>query len=528
MASINRKDEKAVVQTHGGARTFEVDAEEKLYRTVMTCLLWEDVHYENGETIAQRIASLIPKVSPLRVAQIAIDARNLMKLRHVPLLIAREMAKLESHKGIVSKVLSEIIQRADELTEFLAIYWKEKKQPLSNQVRKGLSAAFKKFNEYSLAKYDSKGEKIRLRDVLFLVRPKSDTAEQKNLWKKLANDKLETPDTWEVEISKAGNNKNSWERLLKENKLGDLALIRNLRNMEKVNVNSDLIKSAINKMKGDRVLPFRYLFAALHAPKYESELEQALFRSLEGKEKLKGKTILIVDVSGSMYGTTVSKNSEVDRARVATSLAVLVRELCENAAIYATAGNDGSRIHKTQLVPSRRGFALSDAIFKLSEPLGGGGIFLTQVMDYVKKAETSADRIIVITDEQDCSGESDAPSRADAFGTYNYIINVNTYEHGIGYKKWTHINGWSEAVLDFIRINEEGYNQTKLSDCLQNKPSVEKKVTVVPKKKVTKMISKKKVSKVLTSDEKANIEEAAHKRQNLPSKKKVKKYELSN
>lgn len=497
MASINKKVHVQTVYTHGGAKTFEANSEEKLYRSVMTCLLWEDTHYESGETIAQRIAELVPKVDPIRVAQIAIDARNLMNLRHVPLLLAIEMAKHDSHKFLVSKLLNEIIQRPDELSETLAIYWKEKKVPISSQIKKGLAKAFKKFNEYSLAKYNGGDSKIRLKDVLFLVRPKSNTVEQKVLWEKLADDKLKTPDTWEVILSSNKySKKEAWEKVIDlwiedENKTmkvkNHFAIIRNLRNVVETGVSQqhiDKLKRALcdDSWTNSKILPFRFLFAALHAPKFESELEQALFKSLEKVEKLKGKTILIVDVSGSMYSSKISEKSEVDRGKAACALAVVVRECCENAVIYATAGNDGTRIHKSQLVPSRRGFALSDAIYKLCGPLGGGGIFLTQVMDYVKNAEKSADRIIVITDEQDCSGQNDAPSKADAFGTHNYIINVNTYEHGIGSdKKWVKINGWSEAVLDFIRIAEEGYNQSKLSDCLQNQSAP---VKTVAKKKI--------------------------------------------
>jgi hypothetical protein len=34
---------------------------------------------------------------------------------------------------------------ADELSEFVAIYWKDGRVPLSGQVKKGLAAAFPKF-----------------------------------------------------------------------------------------------------------------------------------------------------------------------------------------------------------------------------------------------------------------------------------------------------------------------------------------------------------------------------------------------
>lgn len=208
-------------------------------------------------------------------------------------------------------------------------------------------------------------------------------------------------------------------------------------------------------MKTERILPFRFLAAAKHAPQWEPQIESAMLRCLEGKEKLRGKTILIVDVSGSMYGQKLSTKSELDRAEGACALAVCVRELCEQPVIYATAGNDHTRIHSTKMVPPRRGLALKDVIYGLCHPLGGGGIFLRQVMEYVEKQERTADRIIVITDEQDCAVDAqDSPEKANAFGTHNYIINVASYAHGISYSRFTHINGWSDAVLDYIRVAE--------------------------------------------------------------------------
>lgn len=494
MSSVNKKESNRTY-THGGAPTTTINSEEQLCRAVMSCLLWEDTHYESGESIADRIKNLIPKVEPLRVAQIAIDARTLMHLRHVPLLIAREMARLDTHKHLVSRLLPEIIQRPDEITEFMAIYWADKKQPLSAQVKKGLATAFPKFNEYSLGKYNQDG-KVTLRDVLFLVCPISRDAEQRATWEKLAEKTLRAPEnTWEVEISAKGNNKDSWEKLLQSNSLGAMALIRNLRNMSEVRVNQKLVKEALLKSDVSKVLPFRFLAAAQHAPGFESELEMAMLKCLADKEKLPGKTIVIVDVSGSMYGAKISEKSTMDRAKAACALAVLARELCENVAIYATAGNDGTKIHQTKLVPARHGFALSDAIYGLCHPLGGGGIFLQQVMDYVKEKESSADRIIVITDEQDCSGMTDAPSRANAFGTHNYIVNVNTYKNGIGYGKWTHINGWSEAILDYIRLSEEGFRPKEISQALIVEKIRQQNIPVGAEKGIKKNAQKRKFKK---------------------------------
>lgn len=454
MAKINKKI--PAVYTHEGAKASHINTEQQLRRSVMACMLWENEFYESGESIYERIKYLIPKVSPGIVSKMAIEARECFKLRHVPLLIVREMARHDSHKHLVAETLFSIIQRADELTEFLAIYWKDGKCPLSSQVKRGLAQAFCKFGAYALAKYNRDGA-VKLRDVLFLCHAKPKDSEQESLWKQLINNELPVPDTWEVALSTGKDKKETWHRLIAENKLGGLALLRNLRNMQEAGVDYQIINKALISIDVARILPFRFITAAKNNPKLEGPLEVGLLKCCAGQSKLPGKTILIIDVSGSMYGSKMSKYSELDRANAACSLAILVREQCENPVIYATAGSDSKRMHATQLIPSRRGFALSDAIYSQCSPLGGGGIFLKQVMDYVFKAEKSADRIIVITDEQDCD-TGNSPSAANAFGKENYIINVASAQNGIAYDKWTHINGFSEAVINYIIENETTTN----------------------------------------------------------------------
>lgn len=148
MSTINKKPIK--LKTHEGGTASRITPEQELTRSVMACMLWEDTFYEDGESISERITSLIKKVNSEKVAEIAIKARNEMKLRHVPLLLAVGLAKKSDLK---SNLLEEIIQRPDELTEFLSIYWKDKKCPISAQVKKGLAKAFTKFDRYQLSKY---------------------------------------------------------------------------------------------------------------------------------------------------------------------------------------------------------------------------------------------------------------------------------------------------------------------------------------------------------------------------------------
>src|SRR5579863_4333351 len=248
-------------RAHEGAPARNISAELQLRRSVLACLLWEDQFYEEGVEIAGRIASLVPKVKPEVVVALAIEARGKMKLRHAPLLLVREMARQKEHRALVRKTLAQVIQRADELAEFVAIYWKDGKVPLSAQVKKGLAEAFRKFDEYQLAKYDRSGP-IRLRDVLFLCHAKPRDTEQATLWKRMIQGELETPDTWEVALSSGADKRQAWERLLRERKLGALALLRNLRNMEQAGVEESLVLDALENMSASRVLPFRFIAAA--------------------------------------------------------------------------------------------------------------------------------------------------------------------------------------------------------------------------------------------------------------------------
>ena len=113
MTKLNSKATQNTTHvTHEGAPAKRIDSVLQLRRSVMACLLWENSFYEDGETIADRILENVSKVDPKKVAEIAIEAREKMKLRHVPLLIVRQMAKLPTHKSLVAETLSRVIQRA--------------------------------------------------------------------------------------------------------------------------------------------------------------------------------------------------------------------------------------------------------------------------------------------------------------------------------------------------------------------------------------------------------------------------------
>jgi 60 kDa SS-A/Ro ribonucleoprotein len=413
----------------------------ELKRALMNCLLWEDQFYEDGVAIAERIKTLVPRVESKRVAALAIEAREIMKLRHAPLLVVREMARHEKHRALVAETLAQVIQRPDEMTELLAIYWADalgpqqqrKRQPVSAQVKKGLARALTKFDAYQLAKYDRDGA-VRIKDVLFLVHAKPKDADQEKVWKQLVDGELASPDTWEVSLSSGKDKRETFERLIAENRLGGLALLRNLRLMQKAEVPRKTIADAIDAMRADRVLPYRFITAARYAPDFEPELEIAMLKSIKGYVRLPGRTRLLIDVSGSMFAS-LSAQSEMTRVEAACGLAILAREVCDEVEIF-TFSQDVVK------VPPRRGFALRDAIVS-SQPHGS-----TYLGKAVAEIDRKGDRLIVFTDEQSHDTVSDPRGRG-------YMVNVASYQHGVGHGAWTRVHGFSEAVIAWLAASEE-------------------------------------------------------------------------
>jgi hypothetical protein len=368
------------------------------------------------------------------VAACAFEARTKMKLRHVPLLVVREMARNAAQKKLVGQLLGDVIQRPDEITEFLAIYWKDGKKPLSAQVKRGIRHAFLKFNEYQFAKYDRDGP-VRLRDALFLSHAKPQTKEQEALFKRIVDRKLQTPDTWEVSLSAGADKKETFDRLMSEKKLGALAFLRNLRNMKEAGVSRESVKDYAEGVKVERILPFRFIAAANAVPEWEPIIEPLMLKCLAAQEKIPGHTVLLIDGSGSM-DSQVSAKSEISRRDAAIAVAILLRELCDDVRIYGFSTNPWS-------IPPRRGFALREAVNARVIP---EATMLGKAVRHAY-AEGHADRVIVITDEQ----SQDKPPAPQGTG---YVINVAGYKNGIGYGPWTHIDGWSEAVIDYIREAE--------------------------------------------------------------------------
>lgn len=448
------------LKTHEGAQAKRITPEQQLMRSINSCLLWENEFYEDGVSIAQRIHDAAAMCSPEFVSQVAIEARTKHGLRHAPLWLTLDLIKRGGK--IAGDTVAKVITRADELTELLAMYWADtgpgsagpmptagamkqhmarattiakNNKPLSAQLKRGLAEAFVKFNEYALAKYD-RANAVRLRDVLFLTHPKPRDDEQAAVWKRLVDNKLAAPDTWEVALSGGADKKEAFTRLLIEQKLGGLAFLRNLRNMVQAGVDETLIKNAFVRKWGN-IFPHQFIAAAKHAPSLEREIDAAMQACLREMPRLTCKTRLLVDVSGSM-DKALSGHSEMRRLEAACGLAVLLAGVCDDLEVY-TFSNTLVRI------PPRYGMALADAIVRSQFH---GGTLLGAAVEAVHDTE----RLIVVTDEQS-NDQVPGPSGR------GYMINTASNANGVGYGKWVHIDGFSHQCVRFIMQIEASNNQ---------------------------------------------------------------------
>jgi len=81
----------------------------------------------------------------------------------------------------------------------------------------------------------------------------------------------------------------------------------------------------------------------------------------------------------------------------------------------------------------------------------GGGTDLGKAVKIANELSSQYDRLIVFTDEQSMSPVPDPMFKRA------YMVNVASYKNGVGYGKWTHVDGFSEAFIDFIMEYEKEF-----------------------------------------------------------------------
>jgi hypothetical protein len=359
--------------THEGGAGYAHDAKSELFLLAVANFVGENTFYEKASERDARFARLVKAVAvadPAWTARFLGWLRNGANMRSASLVGALDAAHALLAAGLPGgrQLVSEVLQRADEPGEALAYWTSTYGRAVPKPVKRGVAdAVVRLYNERSLLKYDTAARGFRFGDVIELVHPVpgADKPWQGDLFKHAidrrhgrdeapaaslrvlaANAKLRTAArddrerladadalanagmTWEDVLSAAGSDVQKaklWESIIPS--MGYMALLRNLRNFDEAGVPDHVAERVAAKLADpaqvarSRQFPYRFLAAYEQAPslRWGHALDRALQLSLANLPALPGRSLILVDTSGSMssYGYSAkSKMSPVKAAAV--------------------------------------------------------------------------------------------------------------------------------------------------------------------------------------------------------------------
>ncbi len=478
MSKFNFKNTDKTVNREGFP-AYKMQDKEQLVTAVLTTMFGEPKFYGSTDGDIFVLATIICGEDPAFVAKLACYARNVANMRSVSHVLACVIAH-EAHE-YTRAVIRNIIVRPDDITEIMACYLLMYGKPFPNALKREIAVQIQRFDEYALAKYNSRGMSMKLRDVLRITHPTPKDADTEALFRKVLDDTLETPYTWETELSEKGNTKEVWNELIASGKVGYMALLRNLRNILKSGADAAPVLNVLSdpeRVRKSRQLPFRFFSAYrmleqenLMTPEIHRALEKALTVSVGNLETIPGRTLIAVDVSGSMTAP-ISRKSTVRCSEIAGLLGAMASRICEDAAVcyfdysggWSCVSNDGYVVEH---------YGKYDSILEICRKhrFTGGGTQMELPMKYALEEDRSArlkpfDRVIYFSDNQcndSCCGLKTVQSMVDQ---YRDTYNPDLWVHGVdlqGYgtqqfcgRSFNLIAGWSEKVLEFILLAEKG------------------------------------------------------------------------
>ena len=343
MAKFNQT-QTIKTQNKSGHSAYSMTEKSKLVTQVLTSFFNEKKFYGDNSAEMQETIKSVIAADPKFVANLAVFARREFNMRSVSHILTAYLAHEVNGKPYARKAINAVCVRGDDATEIMACYLELFGKPIPNALKKGIADAMQRFDEYTLAKYKGNGKSVKMRDLLCLCRPTPKNETQSDMWKRLLNNELEIPYTWEIELSKNGNNAKTWENLIDSGKVGYMALLRNLRNILNANPkNANKVLDTIQNpemVKRSKQLPFRYLSAYkelenLGGSRVFDALENAVEASVENMPKLEGTTVIAVDTSGSM-SSAISAKSTVKCYEIAMMLGLIANKICENSIFYTS------------------------------------------------------------------------------------------------------------------------------------------------------------------------------------------------
>lgn len=453
VTSAVKSSSKAAVNANGGDG-FERKNKSELFLLAVANFVGQDTFYENAKNRDDRFSSLCRKVA-VKDKDWFLGfvgwLRNDSFMRSASVVAAVEGAKavLDAKQSSVGvnyprRFIRAAQARADEPGEILAYWMSRYGTKIPAAVKKGVAdGANALYNEYSLLKYDTPSKGLRFSNVIQLSHAKAKDFKQNELFShaldraygndskipdiltmvasranlysapveqrkkllgtKLGRDQLSKAGiTWEALAGwlQGPMDAQAWEAVIPN--MGYMALLRNLRNFDQAGISDSAKDYVIAKLQNkdevakSKQFPFRFLSAYQanqHNETWSSALKRALDHSLVNLPELPGKTLILVDRSGSMF-TQHGGLHEMSRADTAALFGTALALRAEDATLvqYGSAWNRQASSEVVQ-------FKKTDSVLaKLSQFKSMGG---TDTALAIKTHFKGHDRVILITDEQE-------------------------------------------------------------------------------------------------------------------------------
>ncbi|MER5914063.1 TROVE domain-containing protein [Streptomyces sp. NPDC001982] len=469
-----------VLRTYEGGRGRERDARSELFLLAVSNFVSQQTFYESGADRDDRFAKLVRELAvadPSWTAGLLGWLRGEGNMRTASIVGAAEYVKARLDAGATDgpsnrQVVASVLRRPDEPGELLAYWTAVYGRAVPKPVKRGIADAVRHlYSGTSLLKYDTASKGYRFGDILNLVHaaPDPDKPWQGELFQ-FALDRRHNPDTavppasnrvltahrelmalpveerravvtapdgaerlaaagitWEALAGwlQGPMDKAAWEAVIPS--MGSMALVRNLRNFDEAGVSDEVAARVAAKISDpaevarSQQFPFRYLAAYRHAPslRWSYPLEQALGHSLANVPALPGRTLVLVDRSGSMFYSRLSDRSELNRADAAAVFGAALALRAADADLVEF-GTDSRKVR----------YRKGQSVLKILDRFGDlGG---TDTTGAVRAHYRKHDRVLIVTDEQYAYSRHGDPTEQVPSQVPVYTWNLAGYRPGHG------------------------------------------------------------------------------------------------
>lgn len=494
--------------THEGAPGYARDAKSELFLLAVANMVGEATFYEQTGDRDDRYERLVHEVAVADAGWTLGFLRWLRgegNMRSASLVGAAEAVKARLDAAKLGEVpngarnrdlVDAVLQRADEPGEILAYWTSRYGRAIPKPIKRGAGDAVRRlYNERSLLKYDTASHGFRFGDVLDLVHPAPDAGKPwqgalfahaldrrhnrndgipDGLDTIAANVRLrlaatEDPSvlvdshrlraagmTWEDALSLAGSKVDKaklWSALIPS--MGIMALARNLRNFDEAGVPDEVAEQVAarfadpEQVARSRMFPFRWLSAYEAAPslRWGHALDQALQASLANLPALPGRTLVLVDTSGSMTSCGISARSTVTPLKAAAVFGVALAAKGEQVDLVGFA--DGRRPFRHPVAKGASVIREVDRFVKRSGEDGHG----TNIAGSLRATYAGHSRVVIVSDMQTMqAGTCEAvPANVPLYG-----FNLGGYKHAAyaSERNRHEFGGLTDATFRYIPLLE--------------------------------------------------------------------------